>query len=148
MSVNFERTFSSFHLHQKMNKNIFVFLLLHFFFDLTSFYRQGQKYNNIFVHFLVQMKTWKSPFEINWRLPISSNVFRWTMSIFFFVAVLCFSFFVTSPNWIIFGTSAFTSGYYFLTCFIIAVSVGCGVSSSGYKFRQIFWYFPFLFKME
>ena len=27
------------------------------FFDLTSFYLLGQKYKNIFVHFLVQMKT-------------------------------------------------------------------------------------------
>ena len=28
----------------------------------------GQKYKNIFVHFLEQMKTLKSPFEINWPL--------------------------------------------------------------------------------
>ena len=39
------------------------------FFYLTSFYRLGQKYKNIFVHFLVQMKTLKSPFEIHWPLP-------------------------------------------------------------------------------
>ena len=32
---------------------------------MTSFYRQGQKYKNMFVHFLLQMKTLKSPFEIN-----------------------------------------------------------------------------------
>ena len=32
-------------------------LLLHHFFDLTSFYRLGQKYKDIFIHFLVQMKT-------------------------------------------------------------------------------------------
>ena len=35
------------------------------FFDSTSFYRLGQKYKNIFVYFLVQMKPLKSPFEIN-----------------------------------------------------------------------------------
>ena len=38
------------------------------FFDLTSFYRLGQKYENIFVRFLVQMKTLKSLFEINWPM--------------------------------------------------------------------------------
>jgi hypothetical protein len=42
--------------------------LLHYFVYLTSVYRLGQKYENIFVHFLVQMKTLKSPFEINWPL--------------------------------------------------------------------------------
>ena len=46
--------------------------LLHYFFDLTSFYRLGQKYKNIFVRFLVQMKTLKSPFEINW--PLVTNI--------------------------------------------------------------------------
>ena len=30
-----------------------------YFFDLTPFLRLGQKYKNIFVHFLVQMKTSK-----------------------------------------------------------------------------------------
>ena len=49
--------------------------LLHYFFDLTSFYRLGQKYKNIFVHFLVQMKTLKSPFEINWPLVIAMHSF-------------------------------------------------------------------------
>ena len=44
---------------------------LHYFFDLTSFYRLGQKYKNILVHFLVQMKTLKIPFEINWPLTMS-----------------------------------------------------------------------------
>ena len=46
----------------------FILTLLHYFFDLTPFYRLGQKYKNIFVHLLVQMKTLKSPFEINWPL--------------------------------------------------------------------------------
>ena len=41
------------------------FTLLHYFFDLTSFYRLGKKYKNIFVRFLVQMKILKSPFKIN-----------------------------------------------------------------------------------
>ena len=42
--------------------------LLHYFFDLTSFYRLGQKHKNIFDCFLVQMETLKSPFKINWPL--------------------------------------------------------------------------------
>ena len=42
--------------------------LLHYFFDLTSFYRLGHKYKNIFVRFLVQMKTLKFAFEIYWPL--------------------------------------------------------------------------------
>ena len=42
--------------------------LLHYIFDLTSFYRLGKKYKNSFVPFLVQIKTFKSPFEINWPL--------------------------------------------------------------------------------
>ena len=37
-------------------------------FDLTSFYRLGQKYKNNFVPFLVQMKTLKFAFEIQWPL--------------------------------------------------------------------------------
>ena len=45
--------------------------LLHYFFDLTSFYRLGQKYKNIFVCFLVQMKTLKFAFEINWPLLVA-----------------------------------------------------------------------------
>ena len=85
---------ASFYLHQKMNKNIFVFLpyrlkrdqikkiralyttnwrifiltLLPYFFDMTSFYRLGQKYKNIYVRFLVQMKTLKFAFKIYWPL--------------------------------------------------------------------------------
>ena len=42
------------------------------FFDLTSFYRLGQKYKNIFVRFLVQMKTLKFGFEIYWPLGIQT----------------------------------------------------------------------------
>ena len=38
----------------------FILTLLHHFFDLTSFYRLRQEYKNIFVSFLVQMKTLKS----------------------------------------------------------------------------------------
>ena len=38
------------------------------FFDLTCFREVGQKYRNIFFHFLVQMKTSKSHSEINWPL--------------------------------------------------------------------------------
>ena len=50
--------------------------LLHYFFDLTSFYRLGQKYKTIFVRFLVQMKTLKNPFEINWPLGIPKDKMR------------------------------------------------------------------------
>ena len=42
---------------------------MHLFFDLTHFRELGQKYKIIFVGFLVQMKTFKSAFEINWPLP-------------------------------------------------------------------------------
>jgi hypothetical protein len=38
---------------------------LHSFFDLTYFRGVGQKYRNIFVRFLVQMKTSKGHSEIN-----------------------------------------------------------------------------------
>ena len=41
---------------------------LHSFFDLTYFWEVGQKYINIFVRFLVQMKTSESHSEINWPL--------------------------------------------------------------------------------
>ena len=51
-----------------------IFLaLLHYFFDLTSFYRLGQKYRNIFVLFLVQMKTLKFAFEIYWPVTQTGN---------------------------------------------------------------------------
>ena len=43
---------------------------LHSFFDLTHFRELGQKYKNIFLRFLVQMKTLKFAFEINWPLVI------------------------------------------------------------------------------
>ena len=52
----------------------FILTLLHYFFDLTSFYRLGQKYKNIFIHFLVQMKTLKFAFEIYWPLIISYSI--------------------------------------------------------------------------
>ena len=45
-----------------------IFTLIRYFFDLTSFYRLGQKYKNILVHILVKLKTLKSPFEFNWPL--------------------------------------------------------------------------------
>ena len=38
--------------------------LLHYFFDLTSVYKLGQKYKNVFVRFLVQMKTLKFALDI------------------------------------------------------------------------------------
>ena len=38
------------------------------FFSLTHFRELGQKYKNIFVRFLVQMKTSKFALEINWHL--------------------------------------------------------------------------------
>ena len=44
---------------------------MHSFFDLTYFREVGQKYRNIFVRFLVQMKTSKSHFEIIWPLIMS-----------------------------------------------------------------------------
>ena len=33
----------------------FILTLLHYILDLTSFYKLGQKYKDIFLHFLVQM---------------------------------------------------------------------------------------------
>ena len=53
---------------------------MHSFFDLTYFREVGQKYRNIFVRFLVQMKTSKSHSEINWPLlmPIDTGKnFSW-----------------------------------------------------------------------
>ena len=47
-----------------------------FFFYLTYFRERGQKYKNIFVRFLVQMKTSKSHSEINW--PLGKNTVRQT----------------------------------------------------------------------
>ena len=40
------------------------------FFHLTQFRELGQKYRNIFVRFLVQMKTLNFAFEINWPLHL------------------------------------------------------------------------------
>ena len=54
--------------NQKWEKKLMILTLLHYFFDLTSFYRLRQKYKNIFVRFLVQMKTLKFAFEIYWPL--------------------------------------------------------------------------------
>ena len=48
-----------------LSSNIIICIL--FWFD--RFFRElGQTYNNIFFHFLVQMKTSKFAFEINWPL--------------------------------------------------------------------------------
>ena len=46
------------------------FLCFYLLFRLLfrDFLKLGQKYKNIFVHFLVQMKTSKFAFEINWPL--------------------------------------------------------------------------------
>ena len=52
----------------------------------------GQNYRNIYVRFLVQMKTQKNPFEINWPLGMYfdtavtffknfSLLFRWALAI-------------------------------------------------------------------
>ena len=41
---------------------------LHSFFDQTYFREVGQKYRNIFIRFLVQMKASKSHSEINFHL--------------------------------------------------------------------------------
>ena len=41
---------------------------MHLFFDLIHFRELGQKYRNILVRFLVQMKTLKVASEINWPL--------------------------------------------------------------------------------
>ena len=46
---------------------------LHFFFDLTYFREVRQKYRNILVRFLVQMKTSKSNSEIKWPLSLLSS---------------------------------------------------------------------------
>ena len=45
-----------------------IYLLYNNFHFFTYFWEVGQKYRNIFVHFLVQMKTSKSHSEINWPL--------------------------------------------------------------------------------
>ena len=52
--------------------------LLHYFFNLITFYRLGQKYENIFVRFLEQMKTLNRPFEINWPLKFRQFMKRRT----------------------------------------------------------------------
>ena len=44
---------------------------MHSFFDLTHFRELGPKYKNIFVWYLVQMKTSKFAFKINW--PLKQN---------------------------------------------------------------------------
>ena len=46
---------------------------LHSFFDLTHFRELGQKYKNIFVRFLVQMKTLNFAFEIIGPLALERN---------------------------------------------------------------------------
>ena len=64
-----------------MNENIFkIRNSENWMFDdvreiLTSFYRLGQKCKNIFVRFLIQMKTLKFAFEINWPLIITRCAF-------------------------------------------------------------------------
>ena len=51
-----------------LSSNLMVCIL---FFYLTYLREVAQKYRNIFVHFLVQMKTLKSASEINW--PLASH---------------------------------------------------------------------------
>ena len=66
----------------KLNKRVYPFIRhlrvisnyvsfynnLPLFFHLTHFRELGQKYKNIFIRFLVQMKTLNFAFEINWPL--------------------------------------------------------------------------------
>ena len=63
--------------------------LLHYFFDLTSFLRLGQKYKNIFVWFFVQMKTLKFAFKIYW--PLVGRPSRVTNYYYHFAGPLCVS---------------------------------------------------------
>ena len=49
----------------------FILCFDHFF---TGFLKPGQKYKNIFVGCLVQMKTLKFAFEINWPLALTTEV--------------------------------------------------------------------------
>ena len=48
---------------------------MHLFFDLTYFRELGQKCKNIFVWFLVQMKTSKFAYEIDWPFEKSLIIF-------------------------------------------------------------------------
>ena len=48
-------------------------MIICIFFDLAYYREVGQKYRNIFVRFLVQMKTSKSHSEINWPLDNFRN---------------------------------------------------------------------------
>ena len=52
----------------------FYFASLTLLFDLTFSFRLGQKYKHIFICFLVQMKTLKSPFKINWPLAWRGSI--------------------------------------------------------------------------
>ena len=66
------------HYHANWSLFIFQHNNLHSFFDLTYFREVGQKYRNIFVRFLVQMKTSKSHIEINWPLGVlfATSIFQ------------------------------------------------------------------------
>ena len=55
---------------------------MHSFFDLTHFRELGQKYKNIFLRFLVQMKTSKFAFEINWPLVLTQSWERYEINTF------------------------------------------------------------------
>ena len=56
---------------------------LHSFFDLIHFRELWQKYKNIFVWFLVQMKTSKFAFEIKWPLETiyGGQIFLWSSTV-------------------------------------------------------------------
>ena len=57
---------------------------MHFSFDFTYFKEVWQKYRNIFVRFLVQMKTSKFAFEIDWPLVcLKLQKPFWAMHFFF-----------------------------------------------------------------
>ena len=56
------------------SSNIIIFILC---FDLIHFRELGQMYKYILIQFLVQMKTSKFAFEMNW--PLSCNLKKKTM---------------------------------------------------------------------
>ena len=77
---------------------------MHFDSLALLFWWLGKKYKNIFVQILVQMKTLKSPFEINWPLTLS-----WTLllmfSIYFFFHGNSLFVWILRPTFIQFGQS-------------------------------------------
>ena len=70
-----------------------TFIKRHHFFDLTSFNRLGQKYKNIYVRFLVQMKTLKFAFIIYWplegKIQMEVDVYSIVLGISFSDLIIC-----------------------------------------------------------